>query len=166
MSEVWRFYKWKINDQTEENGWNEHTTRAELLDIMRNSESQFQVSARIINGDDKLSAEEKTQKIQKKWQEFLASLQLLLLSKENLIVKFADKIHNLTDIEYTKKESKKDPELMERKKISILKTTEIYEFLLEFYQLGNWKIPFETAKNKSLTAGVLDATPVVTLPVS
>jgi hypothetical protein len=67
---------------------------------MKNSEFQFLESARIINDDDTLSAKEKKQKIQKKYQEFLASLQLLLLSKENLIVKFADKIDNLSDTQY------------------------------------------------------------------
>ena len=88
----------------------------------------------------------------KRWQEYTTALQLLLISVENFRVKFADKIHNLSDVEYRKPDlivNEEEGLARKRKTKSILRTVPIYQFLCDLHEFA-WLVPqFQNAVSRS-----------------
>ncbi len=110
----------------------------QIYDIMNNIRTEYLSELHVISVGDEVP--EKRKKLyKKKWQEYIAALQLLFISVENFRVKFADKIHNLSDIEYRKSfDTTDEAEILARKRKtrSILRTVPIYQFLSNLHQFS------------------------------
>lgn len=119
------------------------TEDPELVQLLQQAKNEFTDSIQSIKRDINLTPEEKENKYQKRWIEYASSLQLFLLSPENLRIKFSDKIHNLEDTEYRTQpiniddsdKRQREQESRARKTTSILRTLDIYRFLASIHGL-------------------------------
>ncbi len=132
----------------------------QIYDIMNNIRTEYLSELHVISVGDEVP--EKRKKLyKKKWQEYIAALQLLFISVENFRVKFADKIHNLSDIEYRKSfDTTDEAEILARKRKtrSILRTVPIYQFLSNLHQFS-WLLPqFQIAVSRSQALDALIST--------
>ena len=108
----------------------------------------------------RLSEEDRRNLGVKRWQEFLASMQLLLISPENFTIKLADKIHNLSDLKYRECPGVWDQVYrakMERKTKSILRTVPLYRFLCWVHDQNSLLPVFQQAVTQSEAYNTLTA---------
>jgi hypothetical protein len=142
MSIVWSLFQWQK--------WNDTSLKIEILSIMKNAEQRLLNEVASINIE-RISPDGKMKKIQKKWQDFLASLQVLMLSPKNFMVKFSDKTHNLQDIDYRLNLdiSPDEARVREIKTNSILRTVDNYRFVCRFHWAEILLPEFESAVTQS-----------------
>ncbi len=110
----------------------------QIYDILNSIRGEYLSELHVLAKSNE-TPEKKKKLYKKRWQEYAAALQLLLISVENFRVKFADKIHNLSDVEYRKTVGViNEVEILARKRKtrSILRTVPIYQFLSVLHQFS------------------------------
>jgi hypothetical protein len=132
-----------------------HVQKTDILTLIRDAESTCVAAIKKVMNDTGISEKDAVKKRNKKWGEFLASLQLILISPSNLRIKLADKIFNLEDTDYRTIQSNKNNSSLKNKTTSILRTVPIYRYMADFYKM--YRVRFEQAVEKSQVLDTIDS---------